>query len=145
MDPIIILQAGVATGTVLLFAALVLIYVFACSGLGLLISTISENQTQAFQLNMMITLMGLVVSGFIFPRTSLPLFINWLGYLFPLTYFIPIARGVMSSSAATELRIACSISLALARSSARSVSAITIISSVPRSKLNNPKATARPS
>lgn len=90
-------------GNLLLFIALVLIYVFACLGLGLLISTISENQTQAFQMNMMITLVGLVVSGFIFPRSSLPWVTNWLGYLFPLTYFIPIARGVISKGVGLEI------------------------------------------
>lgn len=90
-------------GSLLLFVGLVLIYVFACMGLGLLISTISENQTQAFQINMMITLVGLVVSGFIFPRNLLPTVINWLGYLFPLTYFIPIARGVISKGVGLEV------------------------------------------
>ncbi|MFZ1042504.1 MAG: ABC transporter permease [Anaerolineales bacterium] len=89
-------------GSPLLFIGLVLIYVFACLGLGLLISTVSENQTQAFQLNMMIMLVGLVVSGFIFPRNALPPFINLLGYLFPLTYFIPIARGVISKGIGME-------------------------------------------
>jgi ABC-2 type transport system permease protein len=89
-------------GSLPLFIGLVLIYVFACVGLGLLISTISENQTQAFQLNMMITLIGLVVSGFIFPRNALPAAINLLGYLFPLTYFIPIARGVISKGIGVE-------------------------------------------
>ncbi len=90
-------------GNLLLFVGLVLIYVCACIGLGLLISTISENQPQAFQINMMITLMGLVVSGFIFPRNALPPVINWLGYLFPLTYFIPILRGVMSKGIGLEI------------------------------------------
>ena len=97
------LELGVPfQGSPLLFIGLVLIYVFACLGLGLLISTVSENQTQAFQLNMMIMLVGLVVSGFIFPRNALPPFINLLGYLFPLTYFIPIARGVISKGIGME-------------------------------------------
>jgi ABC-2 type transport system permease protein len=90
-------------GSLLVFVGLVLIYVFACVGLGLLISTVSENQIQAFQLNMMITLVALVVSGFIFPRNSLPPVVNQLGYLFPLTYFIPIARGVISKGIGLEI------------------------------------------
>jgi ABC-2 type transport system permease protein len=89
-------------GNLLLFLGLVLIYVFACVGLGLLISTISENQTQAFQLNMVVMLVGLVVSGFIFPRNTLPFLIKLLGYLFPLTYFIPIARGVIAKGVGME-------------------------------------------
>jgi ABC-2 type transport system permease protein len=83
-------------GNILIFLLCVVVYLLACMGLGLLISTTAENQRQAFQVNIFILLVGLVVSGFIFPRSTLPRLLNWLGYLFPLTYFIPIARGIIS-------------------------------------------------
>jgi ABC-2 type transport system permease protein len=44
-----------------------------------------------------------VVSGFIFPRNALPPFIKLLGYLFPLTYFIPITRGIISKGIGMEI------------------------------------------
>jgi ABC-2 type transport system permease protein len=83
-------------GNFWLFFALVLLYVFAGLGLGLLISTVSQNQKQVQQLNGMIMLMGLLLSGFIFPRSAMPVVIQWAGNLFPLTHFIPIARGIVS-------------------------------------------------
>jgi ABC-2 type transport system permease protein len=90
-------------GNLLLFVGLVLLYVMACVGLGLLISTVAENQTQAFQINMMMTLIALVVSGFIFPLNSQPRILNFVGRLFPLTYFVPIARGVILKGIGLEM------------------------------------------
>jgi ABC-2 type transport system permease protein len=83
-------------GNFWLFFALALLYVCAGLGLGLLVSTISQNQRQVQQLNGMIMLLGLLLSGFIFPRSAMPAAIRWIGNLFPLTYFIPIARGIIT-------------------------------------------------
>jgi ABC-2 type transport system permease protein len=83
-------------GDFVLFLGLALLYVFSGLGLGLLISTVSQNQRQVQQLNGMIMLLGLLLSGFIFPRNSMPAPIRVLGNVFPLTYFIPIARGIMT-------------------------------------------------
>jgi ABC-2 type transport system permease protein len=71
-------------------------YVFSGLGLGLLVSTISDNQKQSQQTAMLIMLIGLVLGGFMFPRYLMPPFIRILGNLFPLTYFIPIARGIVT-------------------------------------------------
>ncbi len=79
-----------------LFFILSLVYVFSGLGLGLLLSTISQNQKQAQQYAAMMMLLGLVLGGFIFPRESMPPVVYFLGYLFPLTYFIPISRGIIS-------------------------------------------------
>lgn len=81
-------------GDFLLFLCLILLYVFSGLGLGLLISSISQNQRQAQQLAMMTMLLGLLISGFVFPHYSMPLILQWVSYIFPLTAFIPIARGI---------------------------------------------------
>jgi ABC-2 type transport system permease protein len=85
-----------------LFFALALLYVCAGLGLGLLVSTVSQNQRQVQQLNGMIMLLGLLLSGFIFPRAAMPAAIRWVGNLFPLTYFIPIARGIITKGTSYE-------------------------------------------
>ena len=41
-------------------------------------------------------LLGVVLGGFIFPRYAMPALIQGVSYLFPLTYFIPISRGIIS-------------------------------------------------
>lgn len=79
-------------GNFLLF--LVLLYVFSGLGLGLLVSSISQNQRPAQQLAMMSMLLGLLISGFVFPHYSMSLILQWISYIFPLTAFIPISRGI---------------------------------------------------
>lgn len=79
-----------------LFFWLAFMYVFSGLGLGLLVSTVSQSQRQAQQLVGMITLLGVVLGGFIFPRYTMPLAIRLVGNLFPLTYFIQIARGIIT-------------------------------------------------
>ena len=76
------------------FFFLVILYVFSGLGLGLLISSISQNQRQAQQLAMMVMFLGLLISGFVFPHYSMPVVLQWVSYVFPLTAFIPIARGM---------------------------------------------------
>jgi ABC-2 type transport system permease protein len=86
-----------------LFVGLALLYVFTGLGLGLLISTISQNQKQAQQYAGMLMLLGLVLGGFIFPRETMPLAVRLVGNLFPLTYFIPISRGIVTKGVGFEV------------------------------------------
>ncbi|MBN1954365.1 MAG: ABC transporter permease [Anaerolineae bacterium] len=79
-----------------LFLLLSLVYVFSGLGLGLLISTIARNMTQAQQIIMLVLMMGVILGGFMFPRASMPVVLRGLGNLFPLTYFIPISRGIIA-------------------------------------------------
>ncbi len=83
-------------GNLPLYFALSLIYMFSGLGLGLLISTVSQNQRQTLQLMMMFALVGMILGGFIFPRYAMPAIVQWIGNIFPLTYFIPISRGIFT-------------------------------------------------
>lgn len=89
-------------GSFWLFMGLTFLYVFSGLGLGLLISTISQNQRQVQQLIMLIMTVGIVLGGFIFPRYTMPVPIRLLGNLFPLTYFIPISRGIITKGIGFE-------------------------------------------
>jgi ABC-2 type transport system permease protein len=75
---------------------LAFMYIFSGLGLGLLISTISQNQRQTQQLVMAAALIGAVLGGFLFPRYAMPRMLRFVGNLFPLAYFIPIARSIMT-------------------------------------------------
>ena len=85
-----------------LFLWLSFMYVFSGLGLGILISTISQNQKQVQQMIMMVMLLGIVLSGFMFPRDKMNVAIRLVGNLFPLTYFIPISRGIISKGIGIE-------------------------------------------
>jgi ABC-2 type transport system permease protein len=83
-------------GNFLLYTLLVFLYVFSGLGLGLLISSVSQNQRQSQQLMMLFMMVSLLLGGFIFPRYTMPPVIQAIGNLFPLTYFIPISRGIFT-------------------------------------------------
>jgi drug efflux transport system permease protein len=89
-------------GNFWLFFWLSFAYVFSGLGLGLLISTVSQNQKQTQQTATLIMLIGLVLGGFMFPRYLMPPAIRIVGNLFPLTYFCPIARGIVTKGVGME-------------------------------------------
>ncbi|MFZ5915734.1 MAG: ABC transporter permease [Chloroflexota bacterium] len=89
-------------GNFWLFLWLAFLYVFSGLGLGLLVSTVASSQRQAQQMIGMFTLVGTVLGGFIFPRYTMPLPIRLVGNLFPLTYFIPISRGIVTKGVGIE-------------------------------------------
>jgi ABC-2 type transport system permease protein len=82
-------------GSLLLLLALSMLFLFSSLGLGLLISTVATTQLQAQQLSALILLPSLLLSGYIFPRESMPRLIRDIGALFPLTYFLQIVRGII--------------------------------------------------
>jgi ABC-2 type transport system permease protein len=81
-------------GSILLFTAFSLVYLFVVLGLGVLISTVSKSQGEAIQLAIMVLLPQVMLSGMIFPLTSMAAGVRWIGYLLPLTYFVMGMRGV---------------------------------------------------
>jgi ABC-2 type transport system permease protein len=101
LDLAIVLAVGVALfgvpfrGSYAVFALGAVLFLFVTLGLGVLISSVSENQGQAIQLAMMITLPQVLLSGLIFPLSSIAAGVRWISYLLPLTYFNQISRGVM--------------------------------------------------
>jgi ABC-2 type transport system permease protein len=56
---------------------------------------VSQNQGQAIQLAVMTMLPQVLLSGLIFPLSSIAVGVRWIAYLLPLTYFNEISRGVM--------------------------------------------------
>jgi ABC transporter DrrB family efflux protein len=82
-------------GNVATFALGAVLFLLVTLGMGVLISTLSQNQGQAIQLAFMIMLPQVLLSGLIFPVASMAAGVRWISYILPLTYFIEIARGVM--------------------------------------------------
>jgi ABC-2 type transport system permease protein len=101
LDLAIVLSVGVAVfgvpfrGSYAVFALGALLFLFVTLGLGVLISSVSENQGQAIQLSVMVMLPQVLLSGLIFPLSSIAAGVRWISYLLPLTYFTQISRGVM--------------------------------------------------
>jgi len=82
-------------GSVLTFALAAALFLLVTLGLGVLISTVSENQGQAVMLALMTLLPQVLLSGLLFPIEAMAAGVRWIAYLLPLSYFIQIARGVL--------------------------------------------------
>ena len=82
-------------GSPLLFAAGAGLFLFVALSLGVLISTVSDNQGQAVQLALMVLLPQVMLSGLIFPIESMAGPLQVVARVLPLTWFNEIARGVM--------------------------------------------------
>lgn len=82
-------------GNVATFALGALLFLLVTLGMGVLVSTVSQNQGQAIQLAIMFVVPQILLSGLIFPVSSMAGGVQWIAYVLPLKYFIDISRGVM--------------------------------------------------
>ena len=72
------------------------LFLVGALGTGLLISTVAESQQVAFQLALLISLLPtMMLSGFIFPISSMPLFLQAVTYTVPARYFLVALRGIV--------------------------------------------------
>jgi ABC-2 type transport system permease protein len=108
IDMAIVVLAGIwlfdvpFNGSPLILALGAVVFLFVTLGIGVLVSSVSENQGQAIQLALMVLLPQVMLSGLIFPLSSMAAGVRWIGYGLPLTYFIQISRGVMLRGAPIE-------------------------------------------
>jgi drug efflux transport system permease protein len=82
-------------GSVVLLFALATLYMFAHLALGMLISSKANSQNDAMQRSMGIMLPTIFLSGYIFPRDTMPLIFYMMSFLLPATYMMDIARGII--------------------------------------------------
>lgn len=112
-------------GSLLLLLLLSLLFIVTVLGMGLLISTLARTQLQATQLAFLVMFPSVLLSGFMFPRSEMPLAIYLVTFLLPVTYFLEILRGLVLRGAdaldltphIVGLAICCAVilSLSLAR------------------------------
>jgi ABC-2 type transport system permease protein len=101
LDMLLILFIGVVwfnvpiRGSLPLLFAMTALYLLPTLGLGLLISTFARTQQQAQLMTMPIMMPSMLLSGFLFPVSSLPVALQMIGNLFPLTYYIYILRSIV--------------------------------------------------
>ncbi|MBP7936734.1 MAG: ABC transporter permease [Phycisphaerae bacterium] len=91
-------------GSLPLLILLSSLFIVTALGLGLLISTLATTQLQAMQFAFLIMMPSVLLSGFMFPRSEMPLPIYLISCILPVTYFVEILRGVILRAAdATDL------------------------------------------
>lgn len=82
-------------GSLPLLLGLSVVYLAALLSLGLLISSRASSQMEAVQGAQMILLPSIMLSGYIFPLSSLPDFLRPISQILPATHFIAISRGII--------------------------------------------------
>lgn len=81
-----------------------LIYLIGSLALGLLISSVVDNQAIAFQLGSLVSMLpAIFLSGFIFPIRSMPAPLQAITHLVPARYFNVVLRGVILKGAGMEV------------------------------------------
>jgi ABC-2 type transport system permease protein len=94
--------------------ACVSLFLVGALAFGVLISTIAESQQVAFQVALLTSFLPtLMLSGFIFPISSMPAFLQAITHVVPARYFLVILRGLLLKGVPVGLLWADILSLAV--------------------------------
>jgi ABC transporter DrrB family efflux protein len=99
-------------GSLALLLFLSVLFLIPSLGLGIFISTLAKNQGQAVQFSFLIMMPSILLSGFMFPRESMPGPIYAITFAIPVTYYLQILRGIILRGAPLQFLIQQSIMLA---------------------------------
>lgn len=81
-------------GSLLLFYAAMLVYLFAVIGIGMAISATSKTQQQAFLGMFVLTVPMILLSGFASPVENMPTWLQLIAQADPLKHFLIISEGL---------------------------------------------------
>jgi len=86
-------------GSPLVLLPAALLYILAALAVGLLISTISRTQQEAFMSMFLFFQPSIILSGFFYPIDSMPRFFRWLTLGNPVRHFLEVVRAVFLKGA----------------------------------------------
>ena len=78
------------------------LYILSALGIGLLISTVSSTLQEAFMSSFLVFMPSLLLSGFMFPVSSMPDVFQWITYANPVRHYIEIVRAIFLKGAGLE-------------------------------------------
>jgi ABC-2 type transport system permease protein len=81
-------------GSLVLLLLASALFLLSGLGLGLLISTVSNTQQEAFMASFLVFMPAILLSGFMFPVSSMPGVFEWLTLLNPVRHYIEIVRSL---------------------------------------------------
>ncbi|TVR69227.1 MAG: ABC transporter permease [Spirochaetaceae bacterium] len=107
---VLVIVLGVAffgvrsAGSMAALTAATALFLLACLGLGVLISTIARTQQVAFIIAVLVTFLPtFLLSGFVFPVRNMPLPIRNASRIFPGRYFLEALRSIMLKGGGFEV------------------------------------------
>ena len=87
-------------GSWLLLCASIGLFLVGAQAQGLLISTLADSQQVAFQIALLSSLLPtMILSGFIFPISSMPVVVQWITHIVPARYFLVALRSIVLKGA----------------------------------------------
>ncbi|HZW97174.1 MAG TPA: ABC transporter permease [Candidatus Eremiobacteraceae bacterium] len=90
-------------GHILVLFAGAILFLLSMQGVGLLISTVSSTQQQAMVTSFFFIMPAVTFSGFAFPISTMPKWLQYLTYLSPLRYFLVVLRGTYLKGIGMEI------------------------------------------
>lgn len=82
-------------GSLLALYVAALLFIAANLTVGIMLSSLAQNQLQGMQLTFFYFLPSILLSGFLFPFAGMPVWARAIGNLLPLTYFTRLVRGIL--------------------------------------------------
>jgi ABC-2 type transport system permease protein len=76
-----------------------LLFIAASLAVGIMLSSLAQNQLQGVQLTFFYFLPNILLSGFMFPFAGMPRWAQSIGNILPLTYFHRVVRGILLKGA----------------------------------------------
>jgi len=117
--PYLLLASGAAAGALMIarllfdvhvrgslfwLAAVTLLFLAVSLGWGILVSTVAETQQVAFQLGLLSSMLPtFILSGFIFPISSMPPALQVITHVVPARYFLVALREIILKGAGPEV------------------------------------------
>lgn len=90
------------------------LFLFGAIGTGLFVSTVAETQQVAFQMSVLLAyLPTLMLSGFIFPISSMPKALQVISLVVPARYFLVALRGIVLKGTTIDLLVGPLVALVL--------------------------------
>ncbi len=90
-------------GQILVLFAGAILFLLCMLGVGLLISTVSSTQQQAMVTSFFFIMPAITFSGFGFPISTMPQWLQYFTYLSPLRYFLVVLRGTYLKGVGMEI------------------------------------------
>jgi ABC-2 type transport system permease protein len=90
-------------GQILVLFAGAILFLLCMLGVGLLISTVSSTQQQAMVTAFFFVMPAITFSGFGFPISTMPLWLQYLTFLSPLRYFLIVLRDTYLKGVGMEV------------------------------------------
>lgn len=91
-------------GSLLWLALVTILFLAGGLGWGVFISTIAESQQVAFQLGLISSMLpNMLLSGFVFPISSMPVILRAITHVVPARYFLAALREIVLKGAGIEV------------------------------------------